>query len=989
MMFLMSSTRKNLLSRPGSPFVFSIWVLATLLVFICNPAFSAESEIQQLAAEAKQRFSRVMQPPIFENPLVTHAFFLESTASHRDYVVKSFDEAIDALVAEADRQERMPVVASALRDLIKHGETETIDHVFAEMLERALADNKMPNLQAAAVLRHSVALVELPIALQATTFPVSSPLAVSPFVSLTLNGAAYSSTSGMNPMPGPKTLPAYRKAVELDPGHLWTWIVIASLAQRPQDFENALARAEEIAQASDDRHGLVFVKLELGRLENKFKLSEKATQAYEDAVNTASKGLVENPADDAWKHDLGSAFMGLGPHFDSTKFSSKEHAEAVNLLEKAVGLRSQLAANHPENPRLSLELATAYMRLSNAHRRIHRLLSGKDEDSIESKRYRSEAEKIYNALTASDSLKPTLRLNTGVFASVLMQAGGLTLTMGFVLIFLYRRRIVRWMREASSAKTVSDTSADQATGQTLELAREIEFAWLPSKARSQGVSFTSAQMITSHQHFRRGTRIYVLGGVAFALIAAILTLTLGNIEITSIRLLAFSLNYAWPIVLTLWLLWGPDRKRLAVTLFVYFGILLAVCVRVAFSDTTALKVWGIMVSAFYQPLIAWILAVFPSLFLLLFLNRHIRAVGPVLLVLMMALITGSTLMLFIGSSPGGMKAFFDLSYWLEHTTGISLSDNLFWWLQILGALLIFPIGVWLVRGLCQSYKQKRYSELTLIIDSIWLFETGNLCISLSNEEGQGYWLVLAAFAIYKIVTYLGLRSLAQDALRTAPARLLLLRVFGFKRRSEHLFKLLEAHWRYVGPIQLIAAPDLASSTADPGDFMSFITGNLRNQFIIEPSDIGQRLANMDYASDPDGRYRVNEVFCGNDAWRPVVQQLMIGSDLVTMDLRGFSVNNQGCLFELQALVDYVPFDRMVLLVDDKTDTGLLSQTLTARWQQTNSASPNAQGTGIISILKVGKWDAEAIDTLLEVADERLSGTNKSTTSKLLPLHAAN
>jgi hypothetical protein len=963
-----------LFSRPRSPFFFGIWGLAALLASFCSPVFPAESEIQQLAAEAKQRFAKVMQPPIYENPLVTHALYLEATASHRGYVVKSFDEAIDALVAEADRQGRMPVVASALGDLIKHGETEAIDRVFAEMLERALADNKTPNPQAAAVLRHSVALVELPIALQPTTFPAGQPIDISPFVRLTFNGAI-SNSSGMKPMPGPTTLPVYRKAAELDPGHLWTWIIIARLGERPQDFEYALMRAEKIVRASNDKHGLVFVKLELGRLEKKFKQPEKAMQAYGDAVNTASTGLIENPADDTWKQDLASAFMGLG------NLQRLDLKQSVSNHEKAVDLRSQLVTSHPENTQFRLDLAVAHYWLGNALW----YLSGKNENP-ENKKYFDVAYRIYDDLIATDRWRSTLQLNTGVFAFGLMCAGGLTLVIGLALIFLYRRRIVRWMRETSSAKTGLDTDVGQATSQKLDQAREIQFAWLTSKPRPQGALFTSAQMATSLRHYRQATWNYVLGGVAFALIAAILNLTLGKIEITSVRLLAFSLNYAWLVVLTLWLLWGPDRKRLAVTLFVYFGILLAVCVRVAFSDTPKLNIFGFMVPAFYQPLISWILSVYSSLFLLLFLNRHIRAVGSVLLVLMMTLIAGSTVMVFIGSSREGMNAWVDFSLWIQSVSGISLGII---GLQILGALLIAPIGGWLVRGLCRKYEEKRYSEMTLLIDSIWLFEAGNLCISLSNEEGQGYWLGLTAFMAYKAITYFGLRPMAQEAIQIAPARLLLLRVFGFKRRTERLFKLLEARWRYVGPIQLIAAPDLASSTADPGDFLSFISGNLRNQFIIEPSDIEQRLANMDYAPDPDGRYRVNEIFCGNDAWRPVVQQLMIGSDLVVMDLRGFSAKNQGCLFELQALVDFVPFDRMVLLVDNETDTDLLSQTLTARWQQTNSASPNVQGAGLISILKVGKWDEGAIGILLEVADKRLSSANKINTSTLLPVHTVN
>ena len=44
----------------------------------------------------------------------------------------------------------------------------------------------------------------------------------------------------------------------------------------------------------------------------------------------------------------------------------------------------------------------------------------------------------------------------------------------------------------------------------------------------------------------------------------------------------------------------------------------------------------------------------------------------------------------------------------------------------------------------------------------------------------------------------------------------------------------------------------------------------------------------------------------NDTWRSAVGRLMETSDLVVMDLRGFSAKNQGCIVELQSLIDLVP-----------------------------------------------------------------------------------
>src|SRR6185295_16070462 len=64
--------------------------------------------------------------------------------------------------------------------------------------------------------------------------------------------------------------------------------------------------------------------------------------------------------------------------------------------------------------------------------------------------------------------------------------------------------------------------------------------------------------------------------------------------------------------------------------------------------------------------------------------------------------------------------------------------------------------------------------------------------------------------VVAILVPLGLLSVAAAAMRRPRARLLLLRVFGFKRRTERLFDLLSARLRHAGPIALIAAPDLAS-----------------------------------------------------------------------------------------------------------------------------------------------------------------------------------
>ena len=65
------------------------------------------------------------------------------------------------------------------------------------------------------------------------------------------------------------------------------------------------------------------------------------------------------------------------------------------------------------------------------------------------------------------------------------------------------------------------------------------------------------------------------------------------------------------------------------------------------------------------------------------------------------------------------------------------------------------------------------------------------------------------------------------------------------------------------------------------------------------------------------------------------------ADAISMDLRGLSKVNRGCIFEIEHMVRAVPLQRVVLLVDDSTDIGLLKQTLQAAWASLPADSPNA------------------------------------------------
>jgi hypothetical protein len=97
---------------------------------------------------------------------------------------------------------------------------------------------------------------------------------------------------------------------------------------------------------------------------------------------------------------------------------------------------------------------------------------------------------------------------------------------------------------------------------------------------------------------------------------------------------------------------------------------------------------------------------------------------------------------------------------------------------------------------------------------------------------------------------------------------------------------------------------------------------------------------------------------------------MAQSDLVAMDLRGFTSARQGCIFELGVLIDTVPLARVALLIDHTTDEPLLRQTLANLWKRMTSHSPNATGRlASVRLIDLATGYPAAVRRLMQLGDE--------------------
>jgi hypothetical protein len=573
-------------------------------------------------------------------------------------------------------------------------------------------------------------------------------------------------------------------------------------------------------------------------------------------------------------------------------------------------------------------------------------------------------------------------------------------TAAFVIMRLYVRTIFRESQRSGSLPQ-GGPGVEDGTGppQPPPIGRlEIETE-KPSGSRSlappRSPTFQHAKTA-----FRRAACFYALGGfVAAATSAGLLFLfRIYSLPSTPSQL-TLSACYAgvlwsWSFftIVALALFCGPDRRLRWFLFLVYVGMLpvIGVILQLAnapllpfadvglmpkdeadlllsFASTVTrqpVTAAGVTFSPLSQPMLFWSLSAAPVMIPFIAFNRFIRGtVGPLFINLALMMVLSSFLImdLVLYTSPGISLA--------RHVKEI-FGGSTYAVLMVISVTLSVFIAWFALLWIAHRYRSKHLSDQTFLLDALWL--SVSLCVSvylMGNNDQFRYLLGLLPFVLYKITVGYGLKRLATRAELLPRARLLFLRVFGSPSRSERLFDLLAARWRYGGSIQLISATDVARGRFEPDEFLDFLSGRLGSAYISTGTDLDQRVAKLNLRPDPDGRYRVNEFFCRNDTWQQTVTKLMAQSDLVAMDLRAFTSERKGCIFELSALIDDVPLRRVVLLIDQTTDELLLRQTLADLWRGINPQSPNAFG-GIarVRMIDLACGYPAAVHRLMQLGD---------------------
>lgn len=560
---------------------------------------------------------------------------------------------------------------------------------------------------------------------------------------------------------------------------------------------------------------------------------------------------------------------------------------------------------------------------------------------------------------------PAILIATGALPTLILVAAVLTLPVCLALLALYRRAVLRSMARTSPAEReptealaggVGERAAGSAAPATDGESPAAAAAAVPAPTGPppRALEFEivgDARLAPPHplraamqRSLRATSLIHVAAGLVYALVltGAWMRFSWNEGGFVLVRFLWLLSCYAWPTALTVGLVVATTtRQRLAVGV-AYLLMLFA------FAG------WGLVRNPSLSALdIArfWAITNLPATVLLLaFLHRRIRAVGPLVLAFMVVALAGALIAINLG---GQDEAALRAVITVGNLLGLDGLQT-FWGVILAGAAVAGVLGWQVLKWLGRRHVARRSSDQTLTLEAMWLLFAVVQTVSFAFEGLAWMASGVVAFAAWKLVTAAGFRlaGLGQamapaaahpgsaDQGPTGAPALLLLRVFALGARSERLFDALGKRWLRIGNIDMIAGPDLATTAVEPHEFLDFVGGRLSRQFVRDEADLARRFAARALGPDPDGRHRVNEFFCHDDTWRPTMLRLAQAADVVLMDLRGFSPQNQGCRYELQQLLDFVPLARVLVLVDADAPRDFIEGTLQTLWRASRPDSPN-------------------------------------------------
>jgi hypothetical protein len=388
---------------------------------------------------------------------------------------------------------------------------------------------------------------------------------------------------------------------------------------------------------------------------------------------------------------------------------------------------------------------------------------------------------------------------------------------------------------------------------------------------------------------------HLLGGVCAAFAMTGLLLMFSASEVTPLRLLVFSLAYAWPVVLTSRLLLGGARRTEMVMAGIYLSCFIAASAKLLHASPDV--PWSGPAEIFLLANMA------PTV--LVEIARHRRLARVVVSLVAVAVALGLAVSVAQGSGPV--------------------------FVVVLAVLFVmYLLSDVAMDGARWLYRSKLPGQQSLAACSIWLAFVAMFGFSLVPDHGLGVAAIgaILSFALFLTVTR-WLESWFNPRPAGRPPRLLWLRFFPLPASVEPVREALSRTWRYGGSVVMLADVELAPASEQRSGFLSSLAREVDSDFITEISALGPVLARLDENAgkpdkpDNDGRFRERDVFCSSQAWPEAFDQISAHCHVVLIDLRGIVQANSECRLRLDQVLSSMPPEHAVLMVDPATQVDLL------------------------------------------------------------------
>src|SRR3954447_9766382 len=156
----------------------------------------------------------------------------------------------------------------------------------------------------------------------------------------------------------------------------------------------------------------------------------------------------------------------------------------------------------------------------------------------------------------------------GVIILYLLIAAVMTLVIGFAALVLLQRSILRHM-----AATRGAPGSNAKVAERFRKSASVSLALAPENPAAA----PAASNPTRRALFRVALA-HTVAGLAFAMVATFLLLTLSGMELFPVRTAMVTWAQAWPTVLVLCLLVGPDRRLQMLIVLDYVSMIAIICV---------------------------------------------------------------------------------------------------------------------------------------------------------------------------------------------------------------------------------------------------------------------------------------------------------------------------------------------------------------------------------------------------------------------------